>query len=111
MKNKRYTTEQRSRGGKNKPKRETTYEEILARFHDDRKGYVIASGTTYTSKGQSTWTIRHSTKHCQQFDVIQNGSLIRRGGKRVLPAKWIRKKAKEASEKNTNYTAIGLDIL
>ena len=101
-----YTTEQRRLGGLNKPRRDETFEEVIQRFHDDRKGHVIAEGVTYTSRGQSRWEIRHSTAHANQFDVVQDGDVVAKGNPRSLPAKWIRTKARGAKKGNTTYSAI-----
>ena len=98
----RYTQKQRSLGGLNKPRRAERFEEVLARFHDDRKGLVIAEGCT----NGIFWQLRHSTKHARQFDVLHDGKLIARGNARSLPGKWIRAKARKAAKENTTYKAI-----
>lgn len=102
-----YTNKQRSLGGLNKPRREETFEEAISRFHDDRKGYVIAEGVTYTSEGERPWHIQHSTSHARRFDVVQGDKLIAKGNPRSLPAKWIRAKTRKAKEENVTYSAIG----
>ena len=98
----RYTQRQRSLGGLNKPKHPERFEEVLARFQDDRKGFVIAEGCT----NGICWQLRHSTKHARQFDVLHDGKLIARGNARSLPSKWIRRKAREAAKTNTTYQSI-----
>lgn len=106
QKHRRYTLEQCSRGGRNKPRHDETFEEVLGRFRDDRKGLVIAEGVTYTAKGESTWQVRHSTAHANQFDVVADGKVITRGNPRNLPTPWIRKKARQTKEENKTYLSL-----
>ena len=98
-----YTPEQRRLGGLNRPKRDETFEEVLARFKQDRKGHVIAEGVTYSARGESRWQVRHSTDHAEQFDVLADGQRIAKAGPRKLPTQWIRGRAKRARETNTTY--------
>ena len=91
----RYTDRQRSLGGLNKPRREERFEEIVGRFKDDRKGAVIAEGVTYSATSSKPWSVRHSTKHADQFDVVCDGQTVATAGKRTLPTKFIRKRARE----------------
>jgi len=91
----RYTDLQRSLGGLNKPRREERFEEVVGRFNDDRKGAVIAEGVTYSATSISPWSIRHSTTHADQFDVVCDGETVATSGKRSLPTKFIRKRARE----------------
>lgn len=105
-----YTQKQRRLGGLNRPRREETLEEVLARFRDDRKGHVVAEGVTYSANGESHWKIQHSTAHAEQFDVVHDEMRIARANVRNLPTKWIRKRARVAKEKNTTYAAIGKPI-
>ena len=104
-----YTQKQRRLGGINRPRREETFEEVIARFHDDRKGLVIAEGATYTAKGESHWQVRHSTAHANQFDVVHDGVRIAKSNVRNLPTKWIRARAKTAKAGNVSYAAIGIE--
>lgn len=101
-----YTQEQRRLGGLNRPHREEAFEEVIARFHADRKGHVVAEGVTYSAKGESHWRVQHSTGHAEQFDVIHDGKRIAKANVRRLPAKWIRRRAKVAKSENTTYQAL-----
>lgn len=105
-KHRQFTLEQCSRGGRNRPKRDETFEEVIKRFHDDRKGHVIAEGVTYSAKGESHWQVRHSTAHAKQFDVVAGGRVIARGNPRSLPTPWIRKKTRKAKDENLTYQAL-----
>jgi hypothetical protein len=75
--------------------REETFEEIVGRFKDDRKGEPIARGVTYSSDGEHPWSVRHSTRHADQFDVVCDGRTVATAGKRRLPTRFIRKRARE----------------
>lgn len=46
-----YTKAQRSRGGRNKPRREERLEEVIARAEFDRMGSIVTEGVEYTSEG------------------------------------------------------------
>jgi len=104
----RYTPEQRSRGGRNKSRREERFEEIRARFFDDRKGFVIASGVYAMDGRVFDYALRHSVSHAQKFDLLLDGRLHCCCGARRLPAAWMRKRkrARIALEENTTYDAL-----
>ena len=104
----RYTSKQRSRGGFNKPRREERFEEIRARFFDDRKGFVIASGIYAMNGRVFDYVLRHSVSHAQKFDLLLNGRLYCCCGVRRLPSPWMRRRARIAREENTTYKAIEL---
>lgn len=77
------------------PIREETFEEIVGRFKDDRKGAVIAEGVTYSATSVKPWSVRHSTKHADQFDVVCDGRTVATAGPRSLPTRFIRRRARE----------------
>jgi len=99
-----YTQRQRSLGGINKPRRDETFEEALGRFKDDRKGAVIAEGVTYSATSVKPWSVRHSTRHADQFDVICDGQTVATAGKRKLPTKFIRRRVRTGAK--TSYASL-----
>ena len=69
-----------------KPKALSWYDTHMRALHD-RKGKVIAEGTSYAEGKEVAWVIRHSLNgRCDQFDVIVNGYLSRTCGRRAIPA-------------------------
>lgn len=107
MKNRNsYTQKQRLLGGLNRLRRDEDFEEVIARFLNDRKGHIVAEGVTYSADGESAWQVVHSTDHVNRFDVICDGERVAISNPRSLPTKWIRKRASKAKLANTNYYAI-----
>jgi len=102
----RYTPDQRSRGGRNKPRREERFEEIRARFLQDRKGHVIASGIYAMNGRVFDYVLRHSIFHAQKFDLVLDGKIYCSCGLRGLPTAWMRKRARLAKEENVTYDAL-----
>lgn len=106
----RYTPEQRSRGGRNRLRREERFEEVRARFLDDRKGFVIAEGLYLLNGKLLPYVLRHSVSHVQKFDLVIDGRLHCCSGWRGLPCKWMRIRAREARRINVCYAALECSV-
>lgn len=91
----RYTYEQRSRGGKNKPRKEEEWHEVVARGQAACKGQVVTRGVYYINGKSNPFVMIRSTAHAQQFDVYYNGRLVDRAGKESLRCQILRKRARE----------------
>lgn len=103
----RFSRERCVKGARNRSGHEERFEEVLARFRDDRKGYMVTEGVTYTSRGAEPFALRHSLGHAKQFDVLFAGRVLLSAGERSLPTKWLRRRARDANEHNITYAAIG----
>lgn len=67
--------------------RDADYETVRKRALHDRRGTVLRDGTTYHSDGRVTeWKLRHALAgRTDQFELVANGRVFARGGRRKLP--------------------------
>ena len=67
-------------------KREPSADDVYWRMLEDRRGTVVREGVTYKGDGEVvSWCVRYSVGgRVDQFDMVVNGRVWRRGGARKV---------------------------